>query len=277
MKVISRFIKKNILISIFIGLILFTGFIAIIKYPFSKTKDFYVKVKLGQGLWWANSTQPGIWFLDYLKKGEKEYSFVGKPDAEIIGVRYYQQTFSNQTYQAFTSPNQFDIYLLVKISATGDSKNGYSFKRSQISVGVPIDLDFNKAQVSGTVVAIYQEKPETKYVEKDITFTKRLAFPWEYDVIKVGDKYFNGEENILEITGKQSFDTQSITDDLYGNLSGQLMDQKKYIIVNAKIKLRENSAHQYIYGEEQVLKENSYVNLVTNNVFLTDFYISEIK
>lgn len=274
MKLITRFIKKNIFVSVFLGLIFFVGFVTLIKYPFSKTKEIYVKVKLGQGLWWANSTQPGIWFLDYLKKGEKEYSFVGKPDAEIMEVRYYQQINANA---ASSSPNQYDIYLLVKISATGDSANGYSFKRAKIAVGVPIDLDFSKSQVSGTIVSLSTVKPENPYIEKEVTLTKRLAYPWEYNAIKIGDKYFDGADNVLEITGKQAYDTQNLTVDLYGNLTSQSLEPRQYIIVNAKIKLKVNSANQYIFGEEQVIKADSYFNLVTNNIALTDFYVSEIK
>lgn len=274
MKIISRLIKRNILASIFIGLIFFTGFITLIKYPFSKTKEVYVKVKLGQGLWWANSAQPGIWFLDYLKKGDKEFSFVGKPDAEIIKLRYYQQIYTNITNN---TPNQYDIYLLVKISATGDDVHGYTFKRAKVAVGVPIDLDFPKAQVSGTIVSLSAEKPEDQYVEKEITLTKRLAYPWEFNVIKIGDKYFDGEDNIFEITGKQAYDTQNLTVDLYGNLNTQLLEPRQYIIVNAKIKLKKNTINQHVFGEEQVIKADSYFNLITNNIALTDFYVSEIR
>lgn len=275
MKIIFRLIKKNVIISIFLGIIFFTSFIALIKYPFSKTKDVYVKVKLGQGLWWANSAQPGIWFLDYLKKGDKELNFSGKPDAEIVRLRYYQQIYTNITSN---SPNQFDIYLLVKISATGDEARGYTFKRTKIAVGVPIDFNFLKTQVSGVIVSLSAKKPDEQYVEKEITLTKRLAYPWEYDVIKIGDKYFDGEENIFEITGKQALDTQNLVVDNYGNLTAQSeTERRKYVTVNAKIKLKKNTINQYIYGEEQTIKADSYFNLITNNIALTDFYVSEIK
>lgn len=268
-KIAIKFLKKQLFISIFIGLVLFVGLIALIKLPFRKTTDLYATVKLGQGFWWANTSNPGVWFLEALKKGEKEYDLLGKPIAEIAGIRYYYQ----QTNLDF---NQFDIYLSVKLSVEDNGNKGYVFKRAKIAVGSPIDMDFTSSQVTGTIVALDVKKSNPGYIEKNITLTKKFAFPWEYDAIKIGDKYFNGEENVFEITDKQAFDTLVITSDAYGNTLPQVQELRKYIIVKAKIKLKKNSFNQFIFGEEQVIKIDSYADLTTNNMVLTDFNVASL-
>ncbi|VVA44490.1 conserved hypothetical protein [Candidatus Roizmanbacteria bacterium] len=267
-KIITKLLRKQLFISIFIGSILFVGLIVLIKLPFRKTTNLYVTVKLNQGFWWANTPKPGIWFLEALKKGEKEHNLLNEPIAEIIGVRYYQQTNSDL--------NQFDIYLSVKLSVEDNENKGYMFKRTKIAVGSPIDMDFTGSQITGTIVSLDVRKSSPNYIEKNITLTKKFAFPWEYEAIKIGDRYFNGEENVFEIIDKQAFDTLTITSDAYGNILPQVQELRKYIIVKAKIKLTKNSFNQFIFGEEQVIKINSYANLTTNNMVLSDFNVASL-
>ena len=268
-KIITKFLKKQLFVSIFIGLVLFVGLIALIKLPLRKSTTVYATVKLSQGFWWANTSNPGIWFLEALKKGEKEYDLLSRPIAEITSIRYYYQ----ETNLDF---NQFDIYLSVKLSVEDNGNKGYMFKRAKIAVGSPMDMDFTNSQVTGTIVALDVKKSDPVYIEKNITLTKKFAFPWEYEAIKIGDRYFNGEENVFEIIDKQAFDTLTITSDAYGNILPQVQELRKYIIVKAKIKLTKNSFNQFIFGEEQVIKINSYANLTTNNMVLSDFNVASL-
>lgn len=268
-KIAIKFLKKQLFVSIFIGLILFVGLIVLIKFPFRKTTDLYVTVKISQGFWWANTPKPGIWFLQAFKKREKEYNLLGKPIAEIMSVRYYQQ--------ADLDLNQFDIYLLVKLSVEDARNKGYMFKRTKIAIGSPIDLDFTNSQITGTIVNLNVKKITPNYIEKNITLTKKTNFPWEFDVIKVGDKYFDGEENILEITDKEAVDTYiGASLDSYGSTLPQVLELRKYITIKAKIKLRKNSYNQLIFGEEQVIKVDSYANLTTNNTILSDYKVASL-
>lgn len=266
------FFKKKLLFSIIIGLILFISYVYFLKTPkVQKRTDLYVKIKLNQGLWWVTNAKPGIWFLDSLKKGEKEYDFLKKPIAEIISVRYYHQI----NFDLNQDLNQFDIYLLVKLSVD-KINNRYIFKRSKIAVGAPIDLDFPSSQVTGTIISI-STKPENELTEKIITLTKKYAFPWEYEAINIGDKYFDGEENVLEIIDKEAIDTFLLTTDYFGNINSQVQERRKYITVKAKIKLKKNLKNQLIFGEEQVVKKNAFANLTTDNYILMDFFVSDIE
>lgn len=268
-KTVTKFFKKQLFISIFVGLILFVGLISLIKLPFNKTTDLYVTVKLSQGFWWANTPKPGIWFLQAFKKGEKEYNLLGKPIAEIMSVRYYQQVDSER--------NQFDMYLLVKLSVEDAKNKGYLFKRTKIGIGSPIDLDFTNSQINGTIIDLNVKKITPNYVEKNITLTKKSNFPWEFDVIKVGDKYFDGEENILEITDKEAVDTYiGASIDSYGSTLPQVLELRKYITIKAKIKLKKNAYNQLIFGEEQVIKKDTYPDLTTNDSVLSDFKVASL-
>jgi hypothetical protein len=265
-KATLKFIKKQLLVSVFIGLILFVGLIALIKLPFRKTAIVYTTVKLNQGVWWSNTQKPGIWFLEALKKGDKEYNLLGQPLAEIVGVRYYQQMNLDL--------NQFDIYLTVKLNAEKNGNQEYVFKRTAIAVGSPLDLNFKNSQVVGTVIRLQEKKEDEHYIEKTITLTKKFAFPWESEGIKVGDIYFDGEKNILEITSKQIVNTTIIAADIYGNFLPENLEAREYITLKARIKLKKNSFNQLVYGEEQVIKIGSYANLVTNNTMLTDYIVA---
>jgi hypothetical protein len=263
--------KYKLLIAIFVGIGLFSTYIYLLKAPSSKVSDIYVTVKLNRGQWWATDVKPGIWFLNSFKKGEKEYDFLKKPIAELFGVRYYH-TYHQMNYDL----NQFDIYVDVKLAVEkiGDR---YNFKRAKIAPGVPIDLDFPSSQVMGTVINVSPTRIDNQFVEKYITLTKKYAYPWEYDAIKIGDKYFDGENNVMEIIDKQSTNIELLTYDAYGNLPPGIQETRKYVTVKVKIKAKKNAFNQLIYAEEQVLKMNDYANFATNNFVLTDFVISAIE
>lgn len=267
-KLVISIFKNKLLLSIIIGIGLFVVYVYLLKAPDSPKENIYVKIKLNQGLWWVTNAKPGIWFLDSLKKGEKELDFLKRPIAELVAVRYYHQ----QNYDL----NQFDIYVVVKLSVD-KINNRYIYKRSKIAVGAPIDLDFPSSQVTGTIVAVSSTRTDNIFVERNITLTKKFAFPWEYDAINIGDKYFDGEDNILEITEKEAVDTGLLTTDYYGNSNPAVLEGRKFITVKAKIKLRKNINSQLIFGEEQVVKKNSFANLTTNSYVLMDFVVSDIN
>src|SRR3989344_5717272 len=99
-------------IAFFVGIFILVVIIALVKVSTSKPDYLYVKVKLSQGLWWASTQKPSIWFINAIKKGEIEYNLLGKPAAEILEVRYYSIPYSLLA----PSKDQFDIYATVKLA-----------------------------------------------------------------------------------------------------------------------------------------------------------------
>lgn len=267
LKKISKFAIKNYFLTIFVLIVISVSLIALYKLEFSKSTYVYARVKLSQGLWWSGGNKPSIWLAQAIKKGDFEKDLTGKTIVEVMGVNYYPWRYYDQ----------FDVYLTLRLRA-GFNKNTkkYSFKRSSIGIGSPIELELSSAQVSGTIMALNTQKFDDKYIDKTIILTKKSSFPWEYDVIKVGDKYFDGENTVFEVLNKNSTDTSIISTDLFGNMNSSITDLRKYIIVLAKIKVKEQDG-QLIFGEEQMIQPGKQINLSTPNTSFSDYYVGEIK
>jgi hypothetical protein len=283
LKKIWKFAKKNYFITASFAVILFVGIVSFYKLFAAKPTYVYTKVKLGQGLWWSLQIRPNIWFATSLKKGDKEYDLLGKPAAEILGVKYYPYYY----------PDQYDVYLTVRLKTSYNKKSDkYLFKRSSVSVGAPIELEFSSAQVSGTVIDLSSKEFADKYIEKTIYLTKKSAYPWEYDAIKIGDKYFDGENNVFEILGKSASDNPSLSVDrfsvndyipstenlgpAYPVIPEVIPEGKKYIVVKAKILVKEKN-NQLLFGEEQTIRPGKLFNLFTSNFAFNDFVVGKIE
>lgn len=267
LKKLIKFSLDNYFISIFFAAILFVSIVSVLKLFIVKPTYVYARVKMGQGLWWASTARPSIWFVQNIKRGDVERDLVGSPIAQILGVRYYPW---------YTS-NQYDVYLTVKLKVSGNKKTKkYSFKRSTIGVGSPIDFEFPNAQFSATVTDLENDPIKDTYIEKTIYLTKRYAYPWEYDGIKIGDKFFDGENTVFEVLDKSSSDTaEVITQESTKILNPQTTELRRYITVKAKIKVKK-VGEQYVFGEEQVLSLGKPINISTSNFSFTDYVIAEI-
>lgn len=267
LKKILRFLKENYFISIFFACIFFVGMVSFYKIFISKPTYIYAKVKMGQGLWWANTAKPSIWFVNSLKKGMVEKGLAGDTIAQILSVRYYP----------FWGSGQYDVYLTVKLKVSGNKKTGkYNFQRSTIGVGAPIDLEFPESQVSGTITGLSEKPRKYNYVEKTVYLTKRNAYPWEYDAINIGDSYFDGEEKTVEIIAKTATDTNSISADFFGNYNSSTIEGRKYIMVKAKIKgLMVNN--QFVFGEDQIVSIGRSLNISTPSFIFQDYVVGKIE
>ena len=266
-KKIIKFSLDNYFISIFIACILFVGVVSVYKLFFARSTYVYAKIKMGQGLWWANTVRPSIWFVQNIKKGDIQTDLTGKPIAEILEIRYYP----------YYGSSQFDTYITLHLKVSGNKKTGkYNFQRSTIGVGSPIDLEFPSAQFSGTVIEMSDNPIKNNFVEKNIILIKRNAYPWEYDAIKVGDAFFDGQDTVFKVIDKQATDTSSLTSDNYGNSSSSTTEGKKYITVKAKIKCKLMD-NQLVYGEDQIINLGKTFNVSTSNFTFSDYQVSGIE
>ncbi len=269
-KKLLRFTTDNYFISIFIAIILFVGFVSIFKLFFSKPTYVYARVKVGQGLWWASTQRPSIWFVKAIKEHETQKDLLGQPSAQILEVRYYP----------YYASSQFDIYVTLKLKVTGNKKTGeYLFNRSTIGIGSPIDLEFPTTQFSGTIIALGDKPIKDTYVEKTVTMTKKYAYPWEYDAIKVGDSYFDGVDTVFTVIDKQANDTNQITTtESFGSgvTNSALSEPRKFITVVAKMKLKQEGG-QLVYGEEQNVSLGRNIGPATPNFTFNDFIVASIE
>ncbi|MCX6731058.1 MAG: hypothetical protein NTZ55_04365, partial [Candidatus Roizmanbacteria bacterium] len=144
-KKILFFLKKNFILAIFILCIGLVGLIAFYKIFLSKPTYVYVKVRVGQGLWWASTQRPGTWFIHAIKNTKAQLDLTGKPIAEVLDVYYYP----------YWGGNQYDVYVTLRLKVTKVGATGvYNYNRETIGVSAPIDLEFSNTQFSGTIITL---------------------------------------------------------------------------------------------------------------------------
>jgi len=266
-QLVWKLVRANYFISIIAVIILFVGLIAAYKLLSSEDEYIYAKIKISQGLWWANTAKPAVWMVDAIKKGDVEVSLSGKPMIEVLEVRNYP----------WWSSDEYVVYIDAKIKVSKNKKTDtYSFKRVTIGVGSPIDLELPSVQTSGTIIEM-SEKPFLKNkLIKNITFVKKWAEPWEFDAIQVGDTYNNGEEDVFEILDKKIANAQAEYMPKLGYNYPTYSESKVHITVTAKVLVREEN-NNIIFGEDQILRLGKGLNLATNKYAFTDYFISDIQ
>jgi len=274
-KLFKKNLKKNkyfsIITLLFIAVAVLVISIALVKTATSESDYIYAKVKVSQGFWWAATQNPKVSFVNSIKKGETEYGLLGRPVAEVLEARYYP-TIPSPKYQV-----RYNIFLTLKLAASYNNKTQkYLFKRSAIAVGSPIELEFPSTQVSGEIIEISKEAFQENELEKNIILTKKLAYPWEYDAIKIGDELFDGEEVVFRVTAKRALDTSLVDVSPYGNVNLSLRDPRRFIKVYGKIKLKEKD-DRLIFGEEQVIIPGTEISLTTENFVFDQFIVQEVK
>lgn len=262
-------IKSNYLFLI-IGLAILTvGFYSFTKLIVSPSNYIYVKVKLGQGFWWANTQRPSLLQVNAISDGDISYSALGKPSAEVIGKRYYR----------YYGGDGFDVYLTLKINAVYNSKTGgYTFNRSSLAVGSPIELSFPTQEITGSVIAISSKPFTEKLIEKKVTIVKKNANAWEMDSIKVGDSFFDGENKVFEvISSRIERNPSPINVSNSVGVGGQpLVESGDIIFVELKILAKEISG-QLVIGEDQVLTIGRVLNISTKNFIFDNYVVLSIE
>lgn len=266
-KKVRKFLIKNILLSSFIAIVAIVGFVVVFRMLTAQPEYIYAKIKVSQGLWWANTTKPSIWLAESIQKGDVEKSLAGKPVVEVLEVRRYP----------WWGSDEFLVYITAKLEVSKNKKiKRYTFKRSMIGVGSPIDLELSNAQISGTIVSLSDEPFPHNESKKEVTFIKKWAEPWEFDAIQVGDKYNNGEEDIFEILDKKVAYANTEYFAKSGNNYPIYSEQKVHITITASVSVREEN-NTIIFGEDQILRLGKEVNLSTEKYTFIDYLISEIR
>jgi len=251
MKKLHNFIKKNYFLLIFTFVILFVALFSFYKLFITKPTYIYAKVKLGQGMWWASTAEPPLWMVSSIKKTSNS---IDVPLINVLRIQYYPY-FTTGINNQFI--DQYNTYLTLRLKVAGSrNTNDFFYNRSVVAVGAPIDLELSNVQVSGTIISFSKELIEDQYIEKIVYLAKENPFSWEYDGIKVGDYYFDGENKAFEIIGKEI----SINNSL---------------IVKAKIKVKEIN-NRLVFGEDRVIIVGKNINIITNKFNFNNYIVSRI-
>jgi hypothetical protein len=268
-KLLHRFTKiivDNYLLSLFIIIICVVGFVAVLKLSKSENKFIYAEVKISQGLWWVNVAKPAIWMIESIHPGDREVDGRGNFISQIDEIRYYPAT----------NDNLYDVYLLLKIKANFDETTSkYTFKRAVIGTGSPIELELPNLQVSGNVMRLSKKPIRNKLLDKEITISKKFTYPYEYNVIEVGDSYFDGKEKVFEVVDKLITDTYLVYSG-DGNNYPIEAETIKDITLKVKVKLEVKNGI-YIYGKDQIVRSGKSLDISTPNFKYEDYKIVSIN
>lgn len=266
-KNIFRFLIKNYFITIFLACIAFVVLVSGYRLFFTKPTFVYVKVKMSQGLWWATTQKPSVWFIKSIKKGDVQTDLVGEPTAEILEVRHYPTLY----------PNQYDVYLDMKLKVSGSQKTGkYNFNRSAIGVGAPVDFEFPSSQFSGTIIDLSENPITDKHIEKTVYLNKPFAYLWEYDALKINDKFFDGEEYIIEIIDKNPGDYITANSQFMTGIGESTTQIRQGITVKLKIKGKMVNS-LFVFGNDQIITPGKIVYFATENFNFNDYIVSGIE
>lgn len=122
------------------------------------------------------------WLDESISIGDQEISPLGGLNAVVLDKESYEASFYGKY-----------IYLLLQINAIRDRSGIYLFKNKPLSVGAPIDLKLSKAQISGLVTYVGNEKPKYEYKKLRVKISGLNAEWWVGDAIKVGSVIKNSK------------------------------------------------------------------------------------
>ena len=261
------FLKQNYFLLIFVGCIGFVGVVSVYKLFVAKPTYVYAKIKVGQGMWWATTQRPSLWYVKAIQQASEQKDLSGKPLVKLLNVSYYP----------YYGSGQYDIYVTaqLKVSKVGN-KGTYNFNRETIGVSSPIDLEFPNVQFSGTIIDISQELKKERSESKIVYLYKKNVNPWEYDQILVGDSFSNGKDIIFEVLEKEKGETNDILLSDLGKQINSDIEPYRFVRIKAKIRVKKVDG-QFIFGEEYVLSPGRSLPVVLNNLTLTDYVVTKIE
>lgn len=267
LKSFISFIKKYYFILIIIGCVGFVGIVSTYKLYIQKPTYVYVKIRVGQGYWWSSTARPSLWYIRAIREAKEEKDLVGNTVAKILRVSYYP----------YYGTSQFETYvtLQLKVSKMGN-KGTYNFKRETIGVSGPIDLEFSNVQISGTIIALSDKPIVPRLTEKTVYLTKKYAYPWEYDEIKIGDYLDDGNGIVVEILDKAKGDTNEVLVNDLGRIVNSETETYRYIILKVRLIGREE-AGRFIYGEEIIIAPGRGMDFITNGFVFNGYFVAQVE
>lgn len=263
---IINLVKNNWIVVVFIMIVTSTVVFIVLK-SVTKQEDYvYAKIRVSQGLWWANAQRPTIWYAKSIVPGLTQANLSGKPTAEIVSVRYYPW-WGSDTY---------DVYMIVKLEASKNYKTGtYSYNRNPLTISSPIELMFPSVEVSGTVMELSETPIEYNFIDRTVTLQKKHVPESEFSTIQIGDTYNDGSGVVLEIKDKRIISSYTAYNSVNPNgpiESSSLQD----VLVTVNMKVREEDGVD-VYGEEYILRRGKTINAVTNEFVFEEYTIIDIK
>ncbi|MFH1188854.1 MAG: hypothetical protein V1652_03360 [bacterium] len=258
--------KKYYFLFLIAGCIGFVGIVSVYKLFIAKPTYVYVKVKVGQGMWWASTQRPSLWFVKAIQQANEQKDLAGKPVAKILNVTYYP----------YWGSNQYDVYTTVQLQVSKVGNKGtYNFNRETIGVSSPIDLEFPTVQFSGTITALAEKPFKDAYEYKIVYLYKKYVNPWEYNQIQIGDSLSDGNEKVFEVLDKTRGETNEVLLSDLGKLINWDTEPYRYVTIKAKVRVKKVDG-QYVFGEEYIVSPGRGIPVVVSNLTFNDYSVIQV-
>ncbi len=262
--------KRNLIFSLLLGLsILIPSTLTIFNFLNQKpTHTYYLTLKLDRGFWWTSTQNNPPSLLDNLTFNLSTHDLPKKNIITLVSKKIYPNLTS--------SGIKYNAYVILQLNTPKDiKKTKLFFNRQHIAIGEPLEIKFNNIVLSGSIINI-STHPSSNTQEYNIILTKKNAYPWELESIKLGNAFFDGQQEVLSIKNKSCLSTKTITSDTYGNYLPQIQNSMCYLTVKGTITLEKHN-QILTFGPEQGISPGITVSLPTTNGFLTDFTIADIS
>lgn len=223
---------------------------------FRKQDYLTVRVKITEkNVLYATSSPPS-WFTYLFKKGLKARDGLGRTNAEVLDVFFYD-----------TSPAHKAVYLTLKLRTTYNSRSQeYKYEGMPVSVGEGLRINLGKILAEGLVVEIvglespYEEaslRMETRLMEGyggESNFSETTGVElFVAESIKIGDKVFDSSGKIMaEVLEKKVLPAQKNTFDDKGNVYLKLDPRKKDVFLKLKVRAKKINNEYYFFDDLRI-------------------------
>lgn len=257
----TSLLKKLQLFDYFvIGLFLLFG-LAFFIFFFRENKYLTVKVKITEkNVLYAFSTPPS-WFVYLFKQGMVKKDGLGRVNAEISDVYYYD-----------TSPSTKAVYLTLRLRVTYNSRSqSYTYEGTPVAVGEGLRVSFGKILADGLIVSVegldnpYEEvylRVKARLIENPPNFSETTGIEsYIGEAIKVGDKIFDSQGKMMaELLDKKVLSAQKSTFDDRGNVYQRFDPRKEDVFLTLKVRAQKTNDELYFFDDVRI-KVNEQIPL----------------
>lgn len=242
---------------------------------FETQSDYrFIRVEVTTNEWIKNRNQYSYktpsWMSQSIEVGQAERSPSGRIRAEIVDLENYER-----------GNDQAEIYLIVKLMADYNEKSRtYSYRGQSISIGEPIEFNFDETTVPGQILD--NNYPKDGYEVGDFTITLRYedAEPWIIDQIQNEDTMKNratGEiiAKLIEFKTEPSNTTQ-VSQEENGKITFENNTNLKDIVAKFKVKAHKEDGNWFFAGHQR-LRVGSTIWIYLEKVTFQNAMIEDLK
>ncbi|MFZ2024773.1 MAG: hypothetical protein WAV51_00625 [Microgenomates group bacterium] len=243
--IVKKYNKIAIVVLLGISIVAL-GMFVLSKVVTDKSDFVVVRVKGSPGNWWWVTPRPPDWLVSSIHVGDKEYSSLNKPTAEVLDLNIYDAGGSTK-----------DLYMYVRLAAKKNRQTGkYRYKGENLEIGGPINLSLNNVLVPGMVTEIHEGSsiPQKTFLWKTVTVRMFDKWPWEYDAITIGEVMTDGVNTIAEIVDKTFVPSPREPYTYTGQLLAAGSPIQQDFILTLKIRVEPR-------GSDTIFREEQYVKL----------------